>query len=311
MDLDTLLRDTSSVPDPTPGALASGQTAMAAAYPPVQLLAVRRKRRRRALATGLVAAAASVALVVGPTVALNGSPHANAAAAEVLLRAGAAAGAQDGDWQGAAYWRSVSNYSREGEDVRREIWIGHHEPGVLKDSGVDTGAVIPLDVALFPAGGTGITWDGLWDLPTEAGALERELRDGIDGAGPDDDSELFVIVGDLLRESPAPPALRKALWQVAARIPGIELVGEVTDHAGRPGVAVERHGTRYVLDPSDGRLLEESSDGWRATYLEQGPASSAPAADPDWGKKKAGGTGPVPGANAPAGASPEVPRSTA
>ena len=52
------------------------------------------------------------------------------------------------------------------------------------------------------------------------------------------------------------PALRKALWEVAARIPGIELVGDVTDHAGRAGVAVERNGTRYVLDPSDGDVVD-------------------------------------------------------
>ena len=113
---------------------------------------------------------------------------------------------------------------------------------------------------------------------------------------------MFTIVGDLLRESPAPPALRRALWEVAATIPGVQLVGPVTDAAGRAGVAVERGRARYVLDPSDGRLLEESegspSDAnivqrdsagnvigvqrryFRTTYLEQGPANSAPAATP-------------------------------
>jgi len=276
MDLDTLLDATGAVDDPTPGALAQARSTMDSALPPVALLAVRRKRRRRLAVTALVAAAASAALVLGPTVSFTGRPSANAEAAQVLLRAGAAAGAQQGDWQDAAYWRSVSSYVRNGQEVRREIWIGHRDIGVLKDPGVDDG-VIPLEVAAFPTGGTFVTWDQLFSLPTDADALERRLRDGIHGAGPDDDSELFVIVGDLLRESPAPPALRKALWEVAARIPGIELVGAVTDHAGRPGVAVERRGTRYVLDPSDGRLLEEDSTGWRATYLEQGPAETAPA----------------------------------
>ena len=285
MDLDTLLAETAQVPDASPAALVHAQATMAAAFPPVQLIAVRRRRRRRAMATGLVAAAASLVLVALPT--LSSNPH-DSAAAQVLQRAGASAGAQSGDWQAAEYWRSVSSYVRDGQEVRREIWIGHHHIGVLKDAGVDAGAVIPLEVALFPAGGSGITWDGLWSLPTDPTALEQKLRDGINGAGPDDDSELYVIVGDLLRESPAPPALRKALWQVAAGIPGIELVGDVTDHAGRAGVAVERHGTRYVLDPSDGRLLEESSTGWRATSLEQGPASTAPAPTADWGQKEPG-----------------------
>ena len=237
------------------------------------------------LTTALVAAAASLVLVVAPTISSN--PH-DTAAAQVLKQAGASAGAQSGDWQDAAYWHSVSSYKgNDGKPIRREIWIGHQEIGVLKDPGVDAGVVIPLGVALFPAGAGGVSWDGLWDLPTDPEELDKLLRSGINGAGPDDDSEMFVIVGDLLRESPAPPALRKALWEVAARIPGIELVGDVTDHAGRAGVAVERHGTRYVLDPSDGRLLEEGSDDWQSTYLEQGPASSAP--EPTAGDVKGSG----------------------
>jgi hypothetical protein len=288
MDLDTLLADTAQVPDPTPAALADARSRVEQSLPPLQLIAVRRRRRRRVLTTALVAAAASLVLVAAPT--LSSHPR-DTAAAQVLRQAGASAGAQAGDWQDAAYWHSVSSYVRDGHQVRREIWIGHHEIGVLKDPGVDQGVVIPLGVALFPAGAGGVSWDGLWDLPTDPDKLDKLLRSGIDGAGPDDDSEMFVIVGDLLRESPAPPALRKALWEVAATIPGIELVGEVTDHAGRAGVAVERHGTRYVLDPSDGRLLEEGSGDWKSTYLEQGPADTAPAANAEWGTKEPGPSG--------------------
>ncbi len=159
---------------------------------------------------------------------------------------------------------------------RREIWIGHRDIGVLKDAGADTG-VIPLDVALFPSGSRGLSWDQLYALPTSPGPLERELRAGINGAGADDDSELFTIVGDLLRESPAPPSLRKELWEVAARVPGVQLIGAVTDSTSRAGVAVQRGGQRYVLDPDNGRLLEESQGDFSTTYLEQGPADSAPA----------------------------------
>lgn len=281
MDLDTLLRETSAVPGPGSATLAAGRRdlegAALAAGRVVAVRSLRRRRARRVALTALVATAASAALVLAPTLPFGGSPGANADAAQVLLRAGAAAGAQQGDWRTSPYWRSVSTYVRDGQQVRREIWIGHHAPGVLRDPGVDAG-LIPLEVAAFPTGGSSVTWDELWALPTDRAALERRLRAGIHGAGPDDDSELYTIVGDLLRESPAPPALRRALWEVAAEIPGIELVGAVTDGAGRAGMAVERHGERYVLDPDDGRLLEETSSGWRVTYLEQGPADSAPQA---------------------------------
>ena len=84
-----------------------------------------------------------------------------------------------------------------------------------------------------------------------------------------------------------PNKLRAALWNVAAAVPGVKLVGAVTDSAGRSGAAGERldgSGTtqRYVLDPTDGRLLEataadESAERQlRATYLEHNPAETAP-----------------------------------
>ncbi|MCW2543621.1 MAG: hypothetical protein JWM40_1173 [Frankiales bacterium] len=280
MELDTLLHETADVAGPSAAALANGRAAMddAVVAGRRRVLAIGRGHSRRTRRLAVAVAAAAAAVLVVPTIDLGGGrPHASADAAQVLLRAGTAAGAQPGQWQDAAYWHSVSTYHQGASPTqRREIWIGHRAIGVLKDGGVGSG-YIPLEVASFSAGARGISWDELYALPTEAGALERSLRDGIDGAGPDDDSELFVIVGDLLRESPAPPALRKALWEVAARVPGVKLVGVVADSVGRAGVAVERHDSRYVLDPSNGRLLEESSSDWTGTYLEQGPVDTAPA----------------------------------
>ncbi len=39
-------------------------------------------------------------------------------------------------------------------------------------------------------------------------------------------------------ETFAPPQYRSALYQVVARIPGVELMGSVNDPAGRPGIGV-------------------------------------------------------------------------
>lgn len=286
MNLDELLSETATVAEPAPHVLESGRRALGSAMSdPVDAVASsqaaqrpRRPQRRRRLVLVAAAVAAASVVVLGPVTDLGGGPGASAAASQVLLRAGAAAGAQPGGWPDAAYWHSISEHRRGADDPvqRREIWLGHRTPGALVDpvvAGGAAGAVVPLGVAGFPAGAARLlSWDDLYALPTDPAQLERNLRAGIDGAGPDDDTELFVIVGDLLRESPAPPALRKALWEVAARVPGVELVGSVTDGAGRIGVAVERDTQRYVLDPTDGRLLEESNGGWRATYLEQGPA---------------------------------------
>lgn len=286
MDLDELLRTSASVPDPAPRVLRAGHAALDA-----EILAARtridaarsarRRRTRRVGITALTATAAAAALVIAPSLGLGSGPTATAQAAEVLREAGAAAGAQPGGWPDATYWHSTSTYrDGSGATYTREIWIGHHETGALRDQGLGD-ATIALGTGGFPAGGRSLSWDELYALPTAPDALENVLRHGINGAGPDDDSELFTIVGDLLRESPAPPALRQALWEVAAHIPGVTLVGPVTDSAGRPGTAVQRDNHRYVLDPDNGSLLEESTGGdagWRSTYLEQGPADTAPAA---------------------------------
>jgi len=52
--------------------------------------------------------------------------------------------------------------------------------------------------------------------------------------GPPGDWETFAIIGDLLRETHAPPALRAALYEVAANLSGVEYIGEVKDAVGRP-----------------------------------------------------------------------------
>jgi hypothetical protein len=263
------------------------------------LSSVRRAKKRGLSLLAILVAAASLVLVIGATLDLDGDqraaapavrpdkglPTADASISQVLLQAGHAAGNQPGGWPDAAYWHSVSSYRQgSGPLVRREVWAGHRGIGSLQDTRLG-GGVIPLQDGRF----SGFAWDEIYALPTESKALESRLRaTGLDGIR-DQDTELFAIVGDLLRESPAPPALRQALWEVVARIPGVSLVGSVRDSSGRPGVAIRRGDHGYVLDPQDGQLFEESigisqatpgSPGgasWRTTYLEQGPAVSAPA----------------------------------
>lgn len=303
MDLTTLLAETAPVVAP-PGedALTAARArldAEATAAARTVGLVRRAKRRRRGLLLGSVAAACALILV---PVLGEGRNTAQAAAAEVLLAAADAAADQAGGWPDAAYWHVVSEIEYAGEDPhQREVWRAQVGNGVLQEPAIDpaTGLSTPgdpyttdLGPTIFFAGGV-IDWAGLYALPTDATELEKTLRAGINGAGPDDDTELWTIVMDLLRESPAPPALRRALWQVAATIPGIELVGTTTDTSGRPGTGIERDMTdigrsieRYILDPLDGRVLEyQSLDAagnptFRMTVLEQGPSATAPAADP-------------------------------
>lgn len=126
----------------------------------------------------------------------------------------------------------------------------------------------------WPAGGTGIDYQQLIDLPTDTSALQRWIEARATTAGPSTDAEAFTIVGDLLRDSPAPPQLRAALFRVVARLPGVVLVGPTSDQIGRAGVAVgyvngnERDD--LIFDPASGSLLGERT-------VSVGSSAGAPA----------------------------------
>ncbi|GAA3810695.1 hypothetical protein CSO01_20930 [Cellulomonas soli] len=264
--------------------------------------ATRRARRRRAALVSFVSVAAATAFVIAPTLDLGGSPGAaSAEAAAVLVSAAAAAGSQGEGWPDAAYWHVVSTQEYDGQTYPREIWRGRLTDTVFQDgalgehadlAGADGVYTMSLGPTQFDAG-TAVDWAGLYALPTDPTELERVLREGGDGKGPNPDSELWSVVGELQSETPASPALRSALWTVASRIPGVVVVGTVTDSVGRTGTAVERdesdigwHRMRFIIDPDNGNLLEEVSYdesgavSWRMTILSQGPTDTAPAADP-------------------------------
>jgi hypothetical protein len=133
--------------------------------------------------------------------------------------------------------------------------------------------------------------DQLYALPTDPATLGPVLRSHIK-SGPDGSGELYSLVGDLLRESPALPALREALYDVAASIPGVRLAGHYLGALGRTGTAVERGGETLVIDPGNGQLLADIDGnpntglscgygcvtyGVAYTYVSEGPASSPPA----------------------------------
>jgi hypothetical protein len=93
---------------------------------------------------------------------------------------------------------------------------------------------------------------------------------------PNQTHQLFGTIAYLLENYPLPAALRAALYQVLTRLDGVELIGNVTDMAGRHAISIaididqplhERH--ELLLDPATGRLLGARSvltrkvPGWR------------------------------------------------
>ncbi|MFI1360607.1 CU044_5270 family protein [Streptomyces sp. NPDC020898] len=90
------------------------------------------------------------------------------------------------------------------------------------------------------------TYRALSELPTDPDKmldwLYETSADGVDEEQPDKGYVAFVLFGDLIRETLMPPKVSAALYRAAAKIPGVEVVPDVTDTVGREGIAVTRSG---------------------------------------------------------------------
>jgi hypothetical protein len=98
-------------------------------------------------------------------------------------------------------------------------------------------------------------------IPTDPDALLDYLEDR---AADGEHSAAYIfeeLIGDYLREWGVTPEQRAALYEVAARLPGIELLGRRTDPQGRTGIAfamrAEDRAERVtlIIDPDTGELL--------------------------------------------------------
>jgi hypothetical protein len=103
-------------------------------------------------------------------------------------------------------------------------------------------------------------------LRTDLGVLRHMIDERAAANGGATDYERFTIVGDLLRETVAAPKVRAALYRVAAGLNGVELVGSMTDRAGRTGTAVSMTNDQssrgleqrvLIFDPQTSSLLAE------------------------------------------------------
>ncbi|SHN47664.1 CU044_5270 family protein [Cryptosporangium aurantiacum] len=103
------------------------------------------------------------------------------------------------------------------------------------------------------------TYKYLTTLPTDPDVLLARIRAAVaqtEGSKPDAvvdmDQAAFTIIGDLVRHGPLPPALGAALYRAAAQIPGVQLVPDAVDAAGRHGIGVVRRSTALAALPSEG-----------------------------------------------------------
>ncbi|WP_328495034.1 CU044_5270 family protein [Streptomyces sp. NBC_00414] len=105
------------------------------------------------------------------------------------------------------------------------------------------------------------SFDYLTKLTTDPDALLAKIYKETKGQGNTPDQQAFTTIGDLLSESYPPAELYPALFEAAAKIPGVVVVDDAVDAAGRHGVAVAR------LDETSGQREEWIFDKKTHVYL--------------------------------------------
>lgn len=241
----------------------------------------------------IVAASLIVVLLILAPYLLEG--NSGSAAAHVLDAAADVAAAQPftPSAEGYVYARSITAapFTSIGENGKpwtviarstQEEWVAPDGSGRVRTGLAVLSFVGQSDQAAWEAAGSPkpgtkasdrsfgigeLAYEDVAALPTDVHDLAALLR-GRAQIADQPDIEMLVIIGNLLRRTDASPQLRASLYRVAAAIPGVELLGRVTDEAGRPGVAVgivsdstgwlER--TELIFDPATSRLLGERTE---------------------------------------------------
>ncbi|MFJ2262499.1 CU044_5270 family protein [Streptomyces sp. NPDC087844] len=122
---------------------------------------------------------------------------------------------------------------------KREVWLsvdGLHT-GLLREP--DYGFADEEALKPEPLYEASTNYRNLETLPTDPDKMLKWLHRVSDG-GESEDQNTFVQVGNLSFEGLMPPAQSAALYRAAARIPGVVVISDVVDAAGRHGVAVAR-----------------------------------------------------------------------
>jgi len=272
----------------------------------------RRRRRRRRNGMILPAASAAAILGVALTIALVAPFGGGSAAAAELRRLGAIAAeanqlqpapgefllVENQELRREAYSSGVTG---EGFTVLSRLdintWIAADGSGIRRTEVLSSDFAGPADEASWEAAGRPeipragdlrierfeanepVLFD-LGELSTEPDELMDSLRSGsVVSRAPVDDAEVFDLIGQILAQGDASPELRSALFEVAARLDGVELIGEVTDPIGREGVGLAINGSdrrvQLVFDPETSHLLAKERypildgsvgdlDSWRA-----------------------------------------------
>ncbi|MGW6393452.1 CU044_5270 family protein [Streptomyces sp. NPDC055103] len=153
----------------------------------------------------------------------------------------------------------------------RKVWLSvdGSRVGLLRERGKNIPLADDVDKSGRPVKTVGKpasylspqTYRYLESLPTDPDTLLKKIYDETRGQGQGPDQQAFVTIGELLREQLAAPKVSAALYKAAAGIPGVTVVEDAVDAAGRHGVAVARvhngERTEWIFDRNTLEFLGE------------------------------------------------------
>jgi hypothetical protein len=205
-----------------------------------------RPRRRLRIAVPVGVAAAVVATVL--TLATGGSrqPSPDPEAVELLNRIATVAAAQNApavrdDQYVYTVTQGMQEIQGEGRDTfRRSDWqaVDGERDGLARitvlagPSGKGT-----RDMKL-EADPNSTTYRELQALPTDTDKLYERVWTATEGQGPTHEEAALEMIGSMLRNATLLPEVDAALYRVAARVPGVTVVEDAKDAAGRAGVGL-------------------------------------------------------------------------
>jgi hypothetical protein len=135
----------------------------------------------------------------------------------------------------------------------RAAWVADGQPSVFQPSS---------NIDALEAKGA-LSGPDLSGLPTDPDALLADIEARKVEDAPAGDAYTFKIIGDLLRETNATPALRAAIYRAAAKLPGVTLLSTVTDPVGRSGIGLAdtSNGQRneLIFNPTTSALIGEET----------------------------------------------------
>ncbi|MDN3270357.1 CU044_5270 family protein [Streptomyces sp. MA15] len=208
--------------------------------------AKRPRRRVFALAVPVGVAAAVCATVLSLGSGGTERPSTDPEAVELLNRIAAVAAAQDApEVRDGQYVYTLTQGTREVMDegtdtVRRADWhpVDGKGDGLARVTVLDgpsgkgtTDMTLSQDPNLM-------TYRELRELPTDTDELYERVWAATEGQGPTHEEAALEMIGSMLHGATLLPEVDAALYRAAARIPGVTVVEDAEDAAGRTGVGL-------------------------------------------------------------------------